>query len=405
MSGVTIAWLCIALVGAAPATVKTTEGKVLQGTVTELTAEQLIFQSSTGEVKLPVRSVSWVQLGTATFDNASKHSVTVELADGSRWGIGDLATDGIHFKLTLLDGETTRVPARNLKSVRFNTGNSALAEAWQQVLTTPAAGDLLVVRKANKEGSGVNLDPLEGTIQAISSDNVAFDFDGEKINVKRERLEGIVFFKPAKPAGSSVCRVKGAGNTSLNASRVELREDKLVVSTLSGAQFSLPLTSSLLLDFRAANEVKLAELEPDSTQSAFSLQPKGMKHDFSRIFGPRGGGPFGGNGLKLGKQTFETGLTLHSPTTVIYRVPEGSRKFAVTAGVADEAARSADMRLKVLADQRVVIEKVFNSESGRGPTELECDVTNVRRLTLTVETGAGLDVGDVIILGDARFVK
>jgi hypothetical protein len=195
------------------------------------------------------------------------------------------------------------------------------------------------------------------------------------------------------------------GKGAIQAARLEIRDGNLLIESLGGAQLVTPLTSPLLLDFRSANEVRLSDLEPDSSQSAFSLQPKGMKHDFSRIFGPRGGGPFGGSGLVLGKQTFDSGLTLHSPTTVIYRVPEGCRKFLVTAGVSEDAARSADMRLKVLADQKVVIDQVFNSDSGRGPVELECDVTGVKRLSLAVEAGAGLDFGDVLILGDARFVK
>ena len=64
------------------------------------------------------------------------------------------------------------------------------------------------VTKTDDGGKQVVLDPLEGGIIEVRATGVKFDFDGEKIDVKLDKLEGIAFFKPQAPkSGGGFCRV------------------------------------------------------------------------------------------------------------------------------------------------------------------------------------------------------
>ena len=68
-----------------------------------------------------------------------------------------------------------------------------------------------------------------------------------------------------------------------------------------------------------------------------------MTYKFSRVFQVRIGPPLGARQFRIGGQRFDNGLSLHSPTKLVYRVPEGFRSFRAVAGVDDSySPRLAD---------------------------------------------------------------
>jgi len=400
-----VLWLSLSAVAAESFTVGTLDGKTLQGELRVLSADGLTVATADGDVTIPMVNLGSVR--TQKVDAPARPEVKVQLADGSLLYGSQVQLDSGKATITGLDGPEIVVPRRSLRWIRWYQASTADAP-WEETIAMPAAGDLLIIRKtAAASGSKVHLDPLEGLVSRVTKAGVAFEFDGDPINVKPDKVEGIVFYRPAVPASDPVrCKVTSPSWGELLASDVKLTGAELEVRTPSGALVSVPLSRGTNLDFRVGNMRWLADLEPDEVKTSFHLQPGGMKTKFADLFAPRSEGPFGGTGLQLGKlPKFESGLALHSPTTMTWRVPEGFSLFRATVGLPDDAAAGAKLRLRVLSDQQVLFDEEFSSAGAREPVQLECKVAGLKRVTIAVDSGERLDFGDNIILGDARFVK
>lgn len=398
--------LTLSAVSAETITVRTLDGKTLQGELRALSASELTVTTEQGDVTIPVENLGKVE--AAAPPNKERPPVVVQLTDGSKLSSSQVQLDSGKATLTGLDGPEIVIPRRSLQWIRWHSPSSADA-AWDETIATPAAGDLLIIRKpvANPSNAGpkVNLDPLEGVVTRVTKAGVAFEFDGDPINVKPEKVEGIVFFKPAAPVSEQVlCKISSPAWGELFAVDVKLNGEGLEVKTVSGAVIPVALSRGTTLDFRVGNMRWLADLEPDDVKTKFHFQPAGMKAKFSDLFNPRSEGPFGGSGLKLGKKDFESGLVLHSPMTMTWRVPPGFSLLRAEIGLPEDAAPGAKLQLKILADQQPVFEQEL-SAAAREPLQLECKVAGAKRLTIVVDAGERLDFGDTIILGDARFVK
>ncbi len=390
------------------ATVTSLDGKSVPGAIVALDATGLTLRTATGEEKFAVENLQSVRAQAVL--TRPTPEVVVQLADGSQLFGAEFQLEASRAILIGLDGVQVVLPRRAIRWARFQGSLAVSAGDWQEALSTQAAGDLLVVRKSGAKdatgGTKMVLDPLEGTVKRVGNGTIGFDFDGDEISVKAEKVEGIVFFRPTEPANPQlICKVSTASWGVLQASEVAWIEGNLQLKSPSGVSLRIPWTAGTVLDYRAGNIQWLAELESDTVRTAFHFQPSGMTIKFADLFSPDANGPFGGNGLKLGKQTFESGLSLHSPTTLTYRIPEGFAKFRANLGLVEEVSAAANLQFRILADQRVVFERTIAATDAREPVEVECDLAGARRFTIEVAAGNGLDIGDTIILGDARFVK
>jgi hypothetical protein len=197
-----------------------------------------------------------------------------------------------------------------------------------------------------------------------------------------------------------------AGGSQWLAKNVELDGESLAVTALGGLQFSLPLLDVSKIDFSLANVVFLPDLEAEAAanDSSISLQPAAMAHKFNRIFQLRAAPPLGADGFSMSGQKYDNGVSLHSPTKLHYRVPEGFKKFYAVAGIDDTILAPGRFSLVVLADGKEVARHEFSDES-RKPLPLSLDIAGVRRLTIELAPGDGQDFGDQLNLCDARFTK
>jgi hypothetical protein len=61
------------------------------------------------------------------------------------------------------------------------------------------------------------------------------------------------------------------------------------------------------------------------------------------------------------------------------------------------------MRLVIRSDQRVLL--AASVTGGDAPLSVDLDLTGVRRLAIVADFAGGLDVGDHLLLCDARVIK
>jgi hypothetical protein len=106
---------------------------------------------------------------------------------------------------------------------------------------------------------------------------------------------------------------------------------------------------------------------------------------------------------RLGHAHFEKGLSLHSRCEVVYRLPTTFRQLVAETGIDPRVRDGGKVKFIVIGDEK----RLFESELVRGEAakSLRIDLSGVNRLTILVDFGRDLDVGDFVNLGDARLLK
>lgn len=407
--------LTAALAAGADATLKPLAGESQQGELTALSATNVTVRAAAGEKSVSARELMWLELAPPLTD--AKPTIWIELLDGSKLNaIGYTAADG-KARVELTSGQTAELPTRSIRSVRFRQQDTLVAEQWREILVAPATGDMVVIRKTTTRTEGeddeaatvtdVALDQLEGTLLDVGPESAQFEFDGEKIDVRREKLEGLVYFQPVKREFSPpACRVVDIGGSAWAASAVELKDQGLLVTSVGGAAVKMPVSAVAKVDYSIGNIAFLADLEPDTGggDPLVSLQPAAMVFKFGRVFAVRAAPPLGATAFQIANQRYDGGLSLHAPAKLVYRVPEGFRRLHAVAGVDDTIVAPGQFELIILGDGKELLRQEFGPKM-RGPLTIDLDLAGVRRVTIELDPADGQDIGDQLNFCEARLTK
>jgi hypothetical protein len=421
-----IAWIAVAaaVLSAAPATAaepsvtaRPLEGDSVKGRLIELGTEKIKIAVGQDIRELAPSKLMWIEF--AVPGQAQKPSIWLELIDGSRVSaVTYLAREG-KATVGLATGQTIEMPTRSIRTVRFQQQSPELAGQWREITSSMAAGDMIVMRKTSTRTieQGENeprtiteqaLDQLEGTLHEVTADTVRFEIDGEKAAIRREKLEGLVYYQPNKrEAAAPRCRLHDAAGSSWALREAALAGNRLSITTVGNVSFELPLNMVAKLDFSVGNVAFLADLEPDSGggEIRVSLQPAAMTHTFGQVFQVSSRPPNGASAFRIGGQRFENGLAIHSPSKLVYRVPDGFKKFFAVAGVDDTVVASGSFSLVILGDGKELHREKYRPENSRDPLPLEFNVGGIRRITISLEPAEGQDLGDQLDLCEARFTR
>ncbi|HZN34346.1 MAG TPA: NPCBM/NEW2 domain-containing protein, partial [Pirellulaceae bacterium] len=244
-------------------------------------------------------------------------------------------------------------------------------------------------------------------------DSVQFEYDGEKIDVRREKLDGIIFYQPTRREFSApLCRLVDAGGSTWALRDVQLAGGSLNAATVGSVNLELPLAAVSKVDFSIGNIAFLSELEPDSGlgDPAVSLQPAAMSYKFGSMLRARAAPPLGADTFRIAGVKYASGLSLHSPVTLVYRVPAGFRWLRLLAGVDDSIVAPGRFDLVILGDGKELVRKTFDGKKlsdkqARAAAPIDLEVAGVRRISIVLDPADGQDFGDQLDLVEARFTK
>ena len=409
--------LALAAAPGPAATVTPLAGEAVTGTLTAVTGERLVVETAAGSKQFAASDVLGVEL--SAHKTTEKASVWIELLDGSKLLATTYTASSGKATVKLVGGAVVEMPTRSIHSARFRLQDAELAGQWREIVAAPRTSDLIVVRKTSmrtiEEGEAepktvteTALDELDGTLLEVSPESVKFDFDGERIDVKREKIEGLVYYHAVRRELSpGVCRLIDAGGSQWTIKSLQLAGDKLTLVTTAGVSASLPVVGVSRIDFSVGNIANLTELEPDTGdgEPVVSLQPAAMTAKFGRMFKVSKSPPLGADGFKIGGTRFNAGLSLHSPASVVYRVPEGFRKLHAVAGVDDSIVAPGEFTFRILGDGKELFRHECLGSEGRGPIVIDLDLTGIRRVSFVLDPADGQDFGDQLNLCDARLTK
>jgi hypothetical protein len=392
------------------AVVTTLDGRTVKGEVTAWTAKELALKGGDGEAKLPVAELLDIRWSRDV--PQAPAPLNVELIDGTRLAYARFTVAG--GKATISGGHFSKplVISRDLiRLVELQSTTPTITAALAELRQKAPAGDALVVAKRD----GQSMDYLAGTLGDVTLEQAKFQWDGEKVDIKRTKIAAIVFYQPkARPLPDAVCELSLSDGSNVAAREIELKDDRVQVKTPAGVVLDLPVAEIERADFSSGKVVYLSDLKPTEVRWTPRVSVPSTAAAINEYGLPRTDISYTGSPLSLlwkddvtrsrrDIRTYNKGLAVRSRTELTYRLPAGMKRFVTVAGIDPASAGQGNVMLTIRGDEGVLWEGPIDGK--RAPVEIDVELKSAHRLQLLVDYGENLDYGDRLHLVEARITK
>lgn len=375
----------------------TIDGATVSGAIVDLTAERVTIETPDGRRTFQTDSLMRLAPRAEPRPSAPTPAVRVGLVDGCSLVAQQYTVHGDRAQITLTGDEVLELPRNLVRHVRLQVQTEVVAQEWERILSMDTDSDLLVVRQ------GETVDYHRGVLRDVTDAAVRFELDGEVLPIKRAKVHGLVYCHGAGiTLPEPICRIFEAGGSRWSVGSIALAGD-LQWTTPAGLTVSRPWDAIAQVDFSRGKVLFLSDLKPESLAfTPFFGSPNDVPV-LAKFFAPREDVSLESRPLALDGKRYSKGLALHCRTELVYRLPGRFRWFRAIAGIDDAVRPQGHVCLVVRGDDRALLECTITGTDPPRPIEL--DLTGVRRLTLLVDFGDQLDVGDHLDLCEARIIK
>jgi hypothetical protein len=372
----------------------TIEGAAVEGTWSGMAASGAAVLVVDGQKKeLPIAELMllrWVEPPTSRPATTSQPA-SVYLSDGGLVQGRIVGGDARHLVIKTAQVPELKLPLESLAAVRFMPGeHPAAAEAFAKTLAArdPAQDTLLVIRDDR-------VTALKGVTESLAPDGGAFKWRDRSVPIKPDSVYGLVFAagvqKPAAPQARAMLK-----DGSTWAGRLVGGDGASVtIELVGGLTAALPVGELCEIRLRSDRVLFLSDLEPAKYAfEAFGTTQWPYRRDRSAANRP----------MRVGDQSFERGIGMHSQSALTYDLPGEFSRLAAVIGIDAGAAPLGNVVFRVTADGK----EAFNSGPVTGrdaPRTINVAVAGAKRVQLIVEFGEDLDIGDQGDWGNARLIK
>lgn len=391
-----VIFLIAAALAASDVELRTADGQAVVGSLVRLSAAEAAIETPAGLRAFSTDSLAAIVRPGLRPRPPGALELRVELADGSSIVAADFMTHGDSASLTVA-GRKLTVPRKAVASMRLAGLNPAMTAEWNRILENKPTGDLLVIRK------GDAIDYHQGVLGDVSETEVTFTLDGDRIPVKRIKVCGVVYYHgPSQSPAGGVCKVFDADGSTWAVQSLKLA-DELQLQTPAGLSISLPLSKLCRIEFAAKEDAFLSDVKPESVQWRPYVAPSKDLPVLAEFNLPQWNKASERTSLSLAGRRYAKAIAATPRTTIVFRLPERFRSLKAVAGIDDQYRPNGAVKLTISGDDRVLFEGVF---LGSGPPRaVECDLTGVRRLTLSIEFAKGFESGSRLLICDPRLLK
>jgi hypothetical protein len=366
--------------------VELTDGTTVEGVLDVIDDEAVQLFEAEAARRVPVNRVRRVVRTRPP--SADARSVRVACCDGSAVEGDDFLWEGAAEAVVIRGGERIEMPIERVRTVGWHPRPAADAvepvdPAWLAALPAEPAGDLVAVSR------GPDFELVECAITAVAPDTVTVMLDGERIPVKRGKVLGLAWLRPATPPATAT-RVRIAGGT-LAAGRIAWTPRELLLDGVVKVPGHLLDT----IDYAAGRTIALVSLPMERMTAEPFFGGLATVEGMAAFFGPRVVPPAGASGA-------EPALVVRPRSAVVWRVPTDSRRFRARVVRMAGVESAATVRVAVRLDDRQVWEQSL--DSARPGEAIDVAAADVRRLSIEVDFVAG-DMGCPVRFDDAVFEK
>jgi hypothetical protein len=319
-------------------------------------------------------------------------TLRVALSDGTECdAVPERSVDG-DLVIRIAGGQPARVPIDAFVWIRRPAAPSAVLakvdETWESLDRSdkPATEDVVIIAKGSEPVV------LRGAIRRVDSTGLRMQWNQRELPIDWSRIAGVRFARPQRRGAPFLIRTR-AGDVF--AGRIQAG---------NGDEFSMRSTLFESLNLRWDD---VEHLENRAAGAAFLSDYRPQTYEFDALFGPQreyalnrslDGGP-----VRLGGREFARAIVMHSQSRLIYPLGERFNRFAATVGVLDDYPKGR-AAVRLLGDGRVLWEN-NDVRGGQPPIEVLVDIRGIRSLTLSVEYGADLDLGDHVAWAQPRLIR
>ena len=391
------AFAAAAATAQATGTVRTTDGRTLQGALVVSDDGRATLRSADAEHDLELAElVSFERDGAELRNVQTPHRVW--LRSGAELPAKKLSgraagDDGPSVLLAQLPcGAELALPISTLRAVLQGGLMRPRPALFDQDLAEPAANaDLIYVVKDGKAQRS------QVTMTAFRPDAVDFLLRGDEYEFELDGLAGVVFgantgFAPDRqPRPRAVIALttgeRVEGRLLSLGERVRCRLDE-------GCELDVPVERLHRLEVSSDKLVWLTDLTPKVEQTP-AFDRTWPWHNNRSVAGP---------GFRLAGETYERGIGMVPRTRLTYALDGRFDVFEAVIGVDDRGGPAAHAVFRVHVDG----EQKFESEPmvrGQKPTPVRVALAGAKTLTIEVDFGKNYDLGDFCAFVDARVVQ
>jgi len=404
-------WLAATGVDSAQVVATRLDGSVLEGQIVAWNANGVEIQGDEQSAKIPAQELLNIRFSTADTDRDDS-AMFLELVDGSRFLVSDFTTQNrVATVATPYADQPVKIRTDQIRSINLLPRTESADAVWQELQDKELADDVLIVAKRD----GASFDYLTGVVGDVAADQARFEWEGERVDVKRSKVAGIIFFhKQSAAARDPACQLTTVDGSQFNARTIELDGDRLKLMTPAGLAIETDLSRLRLADFSFGKLSYLSDLKPIEVAWTPRIGVAASSGPFAAYGQPRYDQSYSGSALALlwkddplpsrrDLRVYAKGLAIRSRTELTWRLPEGMQRFSATAGIDPQTASQGRVYLQIRGDGQMLWEGPINGQDP--PTPIEAPLKGARRLQLTVDYGENLDYGDRLHLVEARVTK
>lgn len=325
---------------------------------------------------------------TPAASSPARPAAIIELRGGGKLLASGVTLGDDKCRVEWSAGDPLALPIDLVRAIRLDL--AAPSPDFDKALTTPSAE---LDRIFLKDEMG-KLSSLTGLIESLTAEQLTFETGGQTRTVSRARLFGIVVAQPAAADSTARCLVSLVDGSLLGGESLALAGDKATLSLAGGGQAVLPWSAVSRVVLRSNRVAFLSDLKPVSEeQQALVTLPRPAQRDKNVLAKP----------LTIGTKTFEKGLGVHARSSLSFAAEGKWDTLAATIGLDAAAGGKGDCVFSVLADGQPLFSRRLTGSDP--PQDISVAIAGREQITLLVEPGEGLDLGDLADWCDVRFIK
>ncbi len=275
-----------------------------------------------------------------------------------------------------------------VRAIRFD-GAEANGDFEKAVAAPSAELDRIFIKDDEGKMSSVT-----GLVDALDETQLTLEVSGQKRQLPRAKLVGIVVAQPAAADATPRCAVAFRDGSVLGGENIALTSGEGKLNLTGGGQVEFAWAAASRVTIRSSRVAYLSDLKPIAEeQRPIVTLPLPAQRDKS----------VSGKPLTVGSRTYEKGLGVHSRSLLTFAAEKKWDTLAATIGLDAAASGKGDCEFVVLADGQPLFSRRMRASDP--PADIQLSIIGREQVTLIVEPGEGLDLADHANWCDVRFVR
>ena len=397
--------------------IQTAAGQTVQGELLSIDSGSLELQSASEQITTSFEAIARVDFIQSAADQplSQPAAAIIQLSDGSMLPVKSLENKGNEFRIQTVGGVEVQLAKNSVQRLLFfnPADDDGMRQKWDEFLSTfEAPSDAIVAQKND------NLQGIEGLVKDIADGIVSFTMGERNVEVKTEKLMGVLYYRASREFPSTVCLVSLTDGTVLSAQQVVFTDGVLNVVTRTGDRVVVAPAKALALDFSAGRAVYLSDLLPTTNDWKPLVASKFSMKNLSRLRTARINESFSRDPLELRSlpedslnflattETFMKGFAINGGGRLSFTLNGQFKRLTALAGFDPEVENLPGVvKLIFEVDGKTVVSQTLKNRELQKPFPIDIDIVGAQRLVIRVDYQDGRPIGDRIHIVNAQVSR